>query len=70
MVPATHCHRGEEGLSEEAGAGDEGGDGAAVQVVSGVGDEKIESQTNTCKDDQTPHTRLLIPDNCITSMYL
>ena len=63
LIPTTHGDGREENLSEQAGAGGEGGDGAAVQVVVGVGNQKIQSKTNTGEDDQNPEGTPLIPKN-------
>ena len=63
MIPAADCDGGKEDLGEGGGAGGEGGDGAAVHVVTGVGDQEIESKTNTGNDDETPDGTPLIPSN-------
>ena len=63
MIPAADCDGGKEDLGEGGGAGGEGGDGAAVHVVTGVGDQEIESKTNTANDDETPDGTSLIPSN-------
>ena len=63
MVPAAHSDGGKEDLGEETGAGGEGGHGAAVQVGTGVGEQKIESKTNTDEDHQNPERTPLIPEN-------
>ena len=61
MISAADSDGGKEDFGEGGGAGGEGGDGAAVHVVTGVGDQEIESKTNTGNDDQTPNGTPLIP---------
>ena len=63
MIPAANSDGGKEDLGEETGAGGEGGHGAAVQVGTGVGEQKIESKTNTDEDHQNPERTPLIPEN-------
>ena len=63
LISAADCDGGKEDLGEGGGAGRQGGDGAALHVVTGVGDQEIESKTNTGNDDQTPDRTPLIPSN-------
>ena len=67
LIFATNSKRGEKDVGEEAGAGGEGGDGAAIQVVISVGDQEVDPKRNACKDHKNPDRNSLIPANNIIS---
>ena len=65
MIFAANTDGGEEDVGEEAGAGGEGGDSAAVQVVSGVGDQEVNSKRNACYDHKNPEKNSLASKNIL-----